>query len=484
MPYKVPTNFIVMSPLPVKKRKSTCSFGKISIKLIVLTFIGLIIYVSFNMMLSSARMSVIVDMSIKMRSNVIDVLNSIVNLSSADSLNGTFSLKSIPAKENKRQQDEHSVLFQFTDEKLNSFHKNLTAREKQLSVDSVKEIVRNHQERNGNKSNHSEVDAPKLDDNTLNKTRGYGNDVKKIPEKVEKNDIVNKYGNKANTKTKTRQHNCTSCFEHNFNYVIQNKNICQLYSTNQTIELLILIMTTHKNNRARAALRSTWLSVTKHNKGNVRYAFLLGEITDKWQKEAVLEENNIHHDIIKEDFIDTYMNLTYKTIMGFKWATVFCQTALYVMKTDDDMFVNISNLLKMLTDTNKEKLQTSVMGACNSKARPIRSQKSKWFASEDSYPDKFYPGFCSGTGYVTSMHVAKEVYLISPSVPFFHLEDVYVSLCIRKLGFKLQAMPGYNAGRPKLDPCVYKGDKLITAHQLSPIMLQMIWGKQCIRKPT
>jgi hypothetical protein len=138
----------------------------------------------------------------------------------------------------------------------------------------------------------------------------------------------------------------------------------------------------------------------------------------------------------------------------------------------------------MLTDTNKEKLQTSVMGACNSKARPIRSQKSKWFASEDSYPDKFYPGFCSGTGYVTSMHVAKEVYLISPSVPFFHLEDVYVSLCIRKLGFKLQAMPGYNAGRPKLDPCVYKGDKLITAHQLSPIMLQMIWGKQCIRKPT
>ncbi|XP_060597816.1 beta-1,3-galactosyltransferase 1-like [Ruditapes philippinarum] len=330
---------------------------------------------------------------------------------------------------------------------------------KEFSAGLKEDIARLSNQNHNNKDNYVPLESQKTNV-TINENKSFQN---------------------KNAQLK-RQPSCSSCFKHNFNYVIQNKNICQLYSSNQTIELLVLIMTTHKNNRARAALRSTWLSVTKHNKGNVRYAFLLGEITDKWQKEAVLEENNIHHDIIKEDFIDTYMNLTYKTIMGFKWATYFCQTALYVMKTDDDMFVNISNLLKMLTDTNKEKLQTSVMGACLSREKPIRSNESKWFASYESYPDEFYPTFCSGTGYVTSMHVVNKIYLISPNIPFFHLEDIYVSFCVRALGFEAQSMPGFKVDPVGINACVYKGDYLITAHRITTHMLQDLWNSKCDRK--
>ncbi|XP_053388279.1 beta-1,3-galactosyltransferase 1-like [Mercenaria mercenaria] len=291
-----------------------------------------------------------------------------------------------------------------------------------------------------------------------------------------------KLSNNTNIRSSRRQSDCISCFQHNFNYVIQNDRICKLYSSNQSVELLVLIMTTHKNKNERMALRSTWLSYTKNNTSNVRYAFLLGEIDDDKIRIAVLKENSVYHDIVKEDFIDMYSNLTYKTIMGFKWASTKCSNAHYVMKTDDDMFVNIQNVLSICKSNQSETLQKAIIGACHINARPIRDQRSKWFASVVSYPEKSYPGFCSGTGYVTSMHVAREVYKISPSVPFFHLEDVYVSLCVRKLGFKIQPVPGFNAGRPKMDPCLYKGDKLITAHRLTPVMLKSIWHRKCVQK--
>ncbi len=68
-------------------------------------------------------------------------------------------------------------------------------------------------------------------------------------------------------------------------------------------------------------------------------------------------------------------NLTYKTIMGLKWASTFCACAKFVMKTDDDMFVNVPNILDAVKD-NALALQTSVGGACYLAVNPIRDVNS------------------------------------------------------------------------------------------------------------
>jgi beta-1,3-galactosyltransferase 1 len=297
--------------------------------------------------------------------------------------------------------------------------------------------------------------------------------------KIRKIDI---FGNIEYGADKNRKLECDECFQHNFKYVIEN-DICKLKNSEQIIDLIVLITTSHKNTKARAALRATWLSFTRKNTDNIRYAFLLGEHTESRYNELVLKESNIYHDIIQEDFVDSYMNLTYKTIMGFKWAATRCTHARYVMKTDDDMFVNLPNVLRIINGPLREILQSAVAGSCTQRAKPIRQIKSKWYASIESYPQQLYPGFCSGTGYVTSMNVASKVYHVSPSVPFFHLEDVYVALCLRKLGFKLQRVPGFNVSRRRMDPCLFKGRFLISAHHMSPILLQMIWNRHCTRLP-
>ena len=56
----------------------------------------------------------------------------------------------------------------------------------------------------------------------------------------------------------------------------------------------------------------------------------------------------MYQDIVQEEFTDTYVNLTYKTISGLKWVSHYCRGARYVLKIDDHVFVNMLNLLDHL----------------------------------------------------------------------------------------------------------------------------------------
>ncbi|KAK3605449.1 hypothetical protein CHS0354_001417 [Potamilus streckersoni] len=210
--------------------------------------------------------------------------------------------------------------------------------------------------------------------------------------------VASRIVSKAPTNLQTpRPDACEDCFSHNFKYVIDNDVTCKLYNNSQEIDLIIFIFTTHQRQQERNAIRQTWLKYTNKNTGNVRYSFLLGEVPDENVRNLVEMENKIHSDIIKEDFVDTYRNLTYKTMMAFKYSITKCSHAKYVLKTDDDMWVNIPGLLKVI-QREKKTLQTAVGGACHPVAGPIRNPSSKWYASYQSYPHNSYPGFCSGTG--------------------------------------------------------------------------------------
>jgi hypothetical protein len=292
----------------------------------------------------------------------------------------------------------------------------------------------------------------------------------------------------SKVKERVRQDECEMCFRHDFKYVIDNPNICDVMNKSQVIDLVIMIFTEHENRAARDAIRQTWISVAQDNSktSNIRYAFLLGYTDNERASEDVLQESSRYGDIIKEDFLDSYQNLTYKTVMAYKWASTKCARAKYVMKTDNDMFVNIPALMKLLRQ-NGDQLQHAITGKCLHSwcATPIRNTRSKWFASIESYPHNSYPGFCSGTGYVTSGRVAKSVYEISHTVPFFHVEDVYVGLCINKLGFKVIDSVGFaiNWKGPIASyytgTCKHKSDDVITIHEVAPSTLINMWSEKC-----
>ncbi|KAK3107791.1 hypothetical protein FSP39_022241 [Pinctada imbricata] len=290
---------------------------------------------------------------------------------------------------------------------------------------------------------------------------------------------TDKVTTKAVKQPKVRPDTCTSCFEHNFKYLIDNPNICDTSGGKQgKIDVIILIFTTHLRRGQRDTIRKTWVSDAKNNTGNIRYAFLLGYTKNKDAQTAVEKENEEFHDIIQEDFVDAYLNLTYKTMMAFKWAVTKCAHARFVMKTDDDMYVNTKALL-FVANQSEPLLQKNIGGACHKSAGPIRDRRSKWYASVESYPGKSYPGFCSGTGYVTSIAMARKVFDVSKDVPFFHLEDVFVALCVRKLNLSLLPIRGFNAGQVKPHGCNYKKNSMVTSHYMNPDLVKKIWALKC-----
>ena len=87
--------------------------------------------------------------------------------------------------------------------------------------------------------------------------------------------------------------------------------------------------------------------------------FLLGNTAtpDQGLEQEIRAEEAGHGDMVREDFLDTYQNLTLKTLAGIKWAGQFCGQAEFVMKTDDDMYVNLDNMMEYLkrehTTSNK-----------------------------------------------------------------------------------------------------------------------------------
>ena len=72
-----------------------------------------------------------------------------------------------------------------------------------------------------------------------------------------------------------------------------------------------------------------------------KLAFLLGRPEDEKKQEMLQEENEKHRDIVQGDFLDTYHNLSYKAIMGHLWVSEFCDQAEFVVKTDDDVFIDL-----------------------------------------------------------------------------------------------------------------------------------------------
>ncbi|KAB0354260.1 hypothetical protein FD755_022798 [Muntiacus reevesi] len=107
------------------------------------------------------------------------------------------------------------------------------------------------------------------------------------------------------------------------------------------------------------------------------------------------DEHLLYGDIIRQDFLDTYSNLTLKTIMAFRWATEFCPNARYIMKTDTDVFVNTGNLVKYLLNLNhSEKFFTGFSLTDN---YSYKGFYQKTHISYQEYPSKVFSPSCKHT---------------------------------------------------------------------------------------
>lgn len=143
--------------------------------------------------------------------------------------------------------------------------------------------------------------------------------------------------------------------------------------------LLILVHTSPANFAKRKTIRETW----GQKRDNVRIAFMLGEFDNVNVTKELEEEHFKHRDFVQGNFIDSYRNMTYKHGMVFKYAVYHCPDAKYILKTDDDIYVNTPTMLDFLTQ-DLSPYGASNLLLCNiyRKPRVLRSYRSKWHVSK------------------------------------------------------------------------------------------------------
>ncbi|KAK3096139.1 hypothetical protein FSP39_023656 [Pinctada imbricata] len=307
----------------------------------------------------------------------------------------------------------------------------------------------------------------KMGDNRQNDTK---TDVK--PKTVVANMISTAISYKNSTTLSQRNDSghegCRSCFKNNFALIINEESFCRRL---KNLTVLILISTGPDGAQGRTAVRETWGTLC-NVENSIACLFVLGKRDDVNLHKSIKEESEKYNDIIQFDFKDSYSNLTYKTMSALRWATEFCPEAQYVMKTDTDVYVNTEILSKMLSHGAP---RTNFLGGnCWTESNPQRSRNSKWYVSFKSYSRQKFPPMCSGTGYILSKDTVVKLLQKSRNIPFFHLEDVYVALCMQKLNIKPMYVRGFYHMKTPFESCKYRNE-VITSHGIDPFSLRRHW---------
>ncbi|XP_056014233.1 beta-1,3-galactosyltransferase 1-like [Ostrea edulis] len=226
------------------------------------------------------------------------------------------------------------------------------------------------------------------------------------------------------------------------------------------------------NFEQRHAIRSTWGNVSSVPT-TVLVRFLLGRTTNTTLQDIAATENQLYNDIVFEDILETYENLTLKSIAMLRWALLHCHQIRYLLKIDDDMFLNLPRLLETLTKYPKV---NSIVGCKVSRSVPFRSSLSKWSVSRALYPDDYYPDYIAGTAYLISGDIIRTLYRATQKVPYFIFEDVYITgLCRRYIGAIAKDHTGFSGGYRDEGPCGNNFRYKITGHHYSPSEIKRMW---------
>ena len=218
--------------------------------------------------------------------------------------------------------------------------------------------------------------------------------------------------------------------KHKYRMSVNNASVCDRH-----IFLLITVNSDPENRISRNIIRTTWGSVKIFNGLHIRVVFFMGDRLKPKRDRAddltaqLTNESISYGDIVRGDFIDDYVNMTYKTVLGLHWMTRYCPKATFIMKVDDDVMINIYKLVNFLKDLNtKENLQNFYYGLTH-KAKPFRENTSKWQISYADYNYSWYPTYCAGLGYILSNQAARRIYQATNKVPFFWIDDVFIGFC-------------------------------------------------------
>ncbi|KAH0951092.1 hypothetical protein HN011_002127 [Eciton burchellii] len=199
------------------------------------------------------------------------------------------------------------------------------------------------------------------------------------------------------------------------------------------MDLVVIVMSAPTHLEARTAIRQTWGHFGQRSDMSV--LFMLGTTLDSRVENVLRKEQNMYNDMIRGRFVDTYSNLTLKTISTLEWVDSYCSEVRYLLKADDDMFINVPRLLAFVNKHAKDR--NVIFGRLARKWKPIRNRKSKYYVSQAQFQQSVFPDFTTGPAYLLSSDTVRRLYDAALDQTYLKLEDVFTTgIVAHRLGIK------------------------------------------------
>ena len=206
-----------------------------------------------------------------------------------------------------------------------------------------------------------------------------------------------------------------------------DKNLMSVASVRKIYKayLVVCILSAPNNFKARDTIRKTWARV-QNNNTNVLFVVGLGNVENETRK-TLIKENDNHQDIVfLKHFKESYANLTLKTVETIQLAYHNFMFH-YLMKVDDDSFLRLDLILKLLSNKPKHRFY---WGYFMNRGPILRT--GKW-AEPKEYICDHYVSYAAGWGYVLSRDLIQYIAQNSDILIKFKNEDVSVGTWLAPL---------------------------------------------------
>jgi beta-1,3-galactosyltransferase 1 len=213
------------------------------------------------------------------------------------------------------------------------------------------------------------------------------------------------------------------------------------------IQLLIAVISKPTGQRVRQAIRETWGSLADPACG-LRLFFVLGRTVDEAVQRQLNSEAELHHDILQSNqYEDQYRASTLKTLHLFQWCSAFCPKSLYVLRIDDDVWLNLPLYHKFISH-HFHAYPMHAIGKILPKNSPVmRAPTNKYYVPREEYPADKYPAYMIGAIFAVPTTFLAEILWASKQkehLPAVFLDDVQVlGRLLPAVNLTFAAMPNY-----------------------------------------
>ena len=245
-----------------------------------------------------------------------------------------------------------------------------------------------------------------------------------------------------NSQVDPRYYTTQRSISYKYKQILNQPTLC---SQHERVFLLYAIRTFYKQFDRRQVLRDIMNQPYVSNPNLIiKHIFLFGRVADKKIEETIQRESEQYKDIIQEDFVESYINVSYKAIMAWKWSVEFCPNVHYVFVMNDELFVDQNKVVNFLLKDMSRGSNKVDFSLCYFKPKEIPTDfaRNRKLNQKYMYQGKYYPEHCHGAGYIAHIEVINRLYKASLTNPPMMPTDVWIGILAEKLNLKMANQRG------------------------------------------